>query len=79
MLFFMLLKKIVRTFLFKGKKIKRRKRHIVTDTKGYLLHINVHKANIHDTVSGCEIFKEALEKYPTLEGVCTDKRIPENF
>jgi transposase len=55
-----------------GKKIKGRKRHIVTDTQGHLLHITVHAANIHDTVSGCKVFEEALAKYPTLEGVCAD-------
>ena len=55
-----------------GKKIKGRKRHIVTDTQGHLLHVKVHAANIHDTVAGCDVFKEALSKYPTLKGVCAD-------
>ena len=55
-----------------GKKIKGRKRHIVTDTQGHLLHIKVHAANTHDTVAGCLVFKETLEKYPTLKGVCAD-------
>jgi len=55
-----------------GKKIKGHKRHIVTDTQGYLLHVRVHAANIHDTVAGCRVFKEALDKYPTLQGVCAD-------
>jgi transposase len=55
-----------------GKKIKGRKRHIVTDTKGHLLHVKIHAANIHDTVAGCQVFKEALQKYPTLKGVCAD-------
>jgi putative transposase len=55
-----------------GKKIKGRKRHIVTDTQGHLLHVKVHAANIHDTVAGCDVFKEVLEKYPTLQGVCAD-------
>ena len=54
------------------KKIKGRKRHIVTDTQGHLLHVKVHKANIHDTVSGCEVFEKATKKYPTLKGVCAD-------
>ena len=34
-----------------GKKVKGRKRHIVTDTQGHLLHVNVHAANTHDTVA----------------------------
>lgn len=55
-----------------GKKVKGRKRHIVTDTQGHLLHVKVHAANIHDTVGGCMVFQEALRKYPTLEGVCAD-------
>lgn len=54
------------------KKVKGRKRHIVTDTQGHLLHVKVHAANIHDTVSGCRVFEEALMKYPTLKGVCAD-------
>jgi putative transposase len=55
-----------------GKKVKGRKRHIVTDTQGHLLHVHVHAANIHDTVAGCRVFEEALQKYPTLKGVCAD-------
>ena len=54
------------------KKVKGRKRHIVTDTVGHLLHIKVHQANTHDTVGGCPVFEKALEKYPTLKGVCAD-------
>jgi len=52
--------------------VKGRKRHIVTDTQGHLLHVKVHAANTHDTVSGCSIFEAALQKYPTLKGVCAD-------
>jgi len=55
-----------------GKKVKGRKRHIVTDTQGHLLYVQVHAANIHDTVGGCSVFQEALEKYPTLKGICAD-------
>lgn len=54
------------------KKIKGRKRHIVTDTHGHLLHVKVHAANIHDTVSGCCVFQETLSKYPSLQGVFAD-------
>ena len=54
------------------KKVKGRKRHIVTDTQGHLFHVKVHAANIHDTVSGCQVFEEALKKYPSLKGVCAD-------
>ncbi len=55
-----------------GKKVKGRKRHIVTDTLGHLLHVQVHAANTHDTVGGCPVFQKALEKYQTLKGVCAD-------
>ena len=55
-----------------GKKIKGRKRHIVTDTQGNLLHVKVHAANIHDTKMGGRMLEEALKKYPTLEGACFD-------
>lgn len=55
-----------------GKKVKGRKRHIVTDTFGHLLHVKVHAANEHDTMAGCFVFEEALEKYPSLLGVCAD-------
>ena len=48
--------------LMGGKKVKGRKRHIVTDTAGHLLHIKVHEANTHDTVGGCLVFQKALEK-----------------
>ena len=52
--------------------MKGRKRHIVTDTLGHILHVQVHAANIHDTVGGCSVFEKALKKYPTLKGVCAD-------
>jgi putative transposase len=55
-----------------GKKIKGRKRHIVTDIEGHLLHIKVHAANIHDTKAGCDVFERAKEKFPTLEGFSAD-------
>ncbi|ETZ05315.1 hypothetical protein [Holospora undulata] len=51
-----------------GKKI--RKRHSGVDSQGNLLHITVHKAN--DTGAGCRVFKEAVQKYPTLKEVCVD-------
>ena len=44
----------------------------MTDTQGHLLHVKVHAANIHDTVSGQVVFYEACKKYPTIRGVCAD-------
>jgi putative transposase len=54
------------------KKIKGRKRHVVTDTQGHLLYVKVHAANIHDTTVGGQVFEKALEKYPTLKGALFD-------
>ena len=51
---------------------KKNKRHITTDTQGHILHIKVHAANIHDTKGGCLVFKETIDKYPSIQGVCAD-------
>jgi len=54
----------------------------VTDTAGHLLHVNVHAANIHDTVAGCAVFEGAIKKYPSIQGVCADsgyRKTMENF
>jgi len=56
-----------------NKKIKGRKRHILTDTLGDILFLKVHAANIHDTKMGYKIFESALEKYPSLKGANGDK------
>ncbi len=42
------------------KKVKGRKRHIVTDTQGHILQVTVHAANTHDTVAGCKVFEKAV-------------------
>ena len=62
-----------------GKKIKGRKRHIVVDTMGNMLSINVHAANIHDTKSGIKAAKRAFEKYPTIERFCGDEGYRKSF
>ena len=51
-----------------GKKVKGRKRHVVSDTMGNLLAIKVHAANIHDTVAGEAVFRAAHAKYPSRSG-----------
>jgi transposase len=61
------------------KKIKGHKRHIVTDTQGHLLHVEVHAANIHDTMKGGKVFEKAVEKYPTIQGVCADAGYRKTF
>lgn len=61
------------------KKVKGRKRHIVTDTQGHLLHVKVHAANGYDSVAGCGVFEEALKKYSSLQGVCADAGYRKTF
>ena len=61
------------------KKVKGRKRHVVTDVCGNLLAVKVHAANIHDTKSGGAIFAETLLKYPTITGVCADAGYRKTF
>jgi putative transposase len=54
------------------KKIKGRKRHIVTDTQGNLLHVQVHAANIHDTIAGVGVLQATFDKYPSIRGASAD-------
>ena len=62
-----------------GKKVKGRKRHIVTDTMGNLLAITVHTANIHDTKAGINPAKKAYDKYPTIQKFCDDDGYRKSF
>ena len=55
-----------------NKKIKGRKRHIVVDTLGNLLHVQVHAANQTDTKAGCQVLERAAEKYPSLKSFSGD-------
>jgi putative transposase len=55
-----------------GKKTKGRKRHIVTDILGCILAVSVHAANIYDTIAGSCPFALAIQKYPSLTGICGD-------
>ena len=64
------------------KKVKGHKRHIVTDTQGRLLFVQVHAANIHDTKGGCGVFEQAVKAFPSLKGVCADagyRRLSKDF
>ena len=56
-----------------GKKVKGRKRHIVTDIEGHLLHVKVHAANIHDTKAAPNILDHAKEKFSSLKGFSADE------
>ncbi len=50
-----------------GKQVKGRKRHIVVDVLGCLLHVQVHAANVHDKVGGCEVMRRAQNRHPGLK------------
>jgi hypothetical protein len=41
--------------------------------------VKVHAANTHDTVAAGGIFDEAVEKYPSLQGVCADAGYRKKF
>jgi hypothetical protein len=45
-----------------GKKTKGRKCHIVVDSLGNLLHVQVHAANRHDTKAAPSLLARVLEK-----------------
>ena len=55
-----------------GKKVKGRKRHIVVDILGNLLHVSVHAANLSDTKKAGEVLERTVEKYPTIEALSGD-------
>jgi putative transposase len=55
-----------------GKKVKGRKRHIVVDIVGNLLHVQVHAANVHDTVGACEVLRRCADKHPSLQAFSGD-------
>jgi transposase len=52
-----------------GKKIKGRKRHIVTDTQGNLLAAMTHSAGVQDRDGAPDIIAFATESWPTLRHV----------
>ena len=55
------------------KKVKGRKRHIVTDVEGHLLHVKVHAANIHDTKAAPDVLDRAKEKFSSIKGFSADE------
>jgi transposase len=55
-----------------GKKIKGRKRHIVTDTLGLLVGLVVHGADIQDRDGAIEVLKSVRHRYPWLRHVFAD-------
>ena len=55
-----------------GKKVKGRKRHILTDTLGLILAILVTTASVQDRDGAPGVVDAALSKYPTVEKVYVD-------
>ena len=54
------------------KKVMGRKRHILVDTCGNLLHVVVHAANISEQAGCFDVIDGASEKYPTLQHIWVD-------
>ena len=55
------------------KKIKGRKRHIITDTLGHRLGVIVHAANLHDTIEGQRICLQVADRYPSIQAFLADQ------
>jgi len=55
-----------------GKKIQGRKRHIVTDTMGFILAIVVHSADVQDREGAKEVLLELRFKFPRLRKILAD-------
>lgn len=55
-----------------GKKIKGRKRHIITDTQGNLLYGIVHAADIQDRDGAPLVIEAACDSWPTLSRLFAD-------
>jgi putative transposase len=55
-----------------GKKIKGRKRHIITDTCGFLLFVLVHAADIQDRDGAPDVLKAIRFRFPWLRHVFAD-------
>ena len=55
-----------------GKKVKGRKRHIVTDTCGFLVFVLVHAADIQDRDGAVDVFKAIRFRFPWLRHVFAD-------
>lgn len=55
-----------------GKKVKGRKEHIIVDTLGLPMAVNVHVANIHDSVGAVEPIKQLRWIFPRLRKIIAD-------
>lgn len=55
-----------------GKKVKGRKRHILTDTEGNLVHAVIHTADIQDRDGAPLVLTEIIRRFPWLRHVFAD-------
>jgi putative transposase len=55
-----------------GKKVQGRKRHIVTDTQGLLLAVNVHSANEHDSKSALSVLEQLRWRFNRMAKIYAD-------
>jgi putative transposase len=55
-----------------GKKIKGRKRHIITDSNGRLLSVVVHAANEHDSQTGFEVMETLKYRFERMQKIYAD-------
>ena len=55
-----------------GKKIKGRKRHIITDTEGHLVGLQVHAADIQDRDGAVSVLASIRSRYPWLRHIFAD-------
>ena len=55
-----------------GKKVKGRKRHLLVDTNGLILHAQVHEANIQDYRGGKRLLAPLKEAFPRLKLIWAD-------
>jgi len=56
-----------------GKKVKGRKRHLVVDTNGYLLAVQVHPAHIADGPGARGVLTQAKRMVPTVRKLWADR------
>ena len=56
-----------------GKRIKGGKRHIVTDTQGFVLAAQVHAANIQDPHGAVPLLRALRQSFPKLTHVFADR------
>jgi putative transposase len=55
-----------------GKRISGRKRHLVVDTQGLILHVLVHPANVHDRRAAEAVLADLRGRYPEVQCLFAD-------